>query len=74
MMPADRAEVVWNEQNGKKRGWLIRLWIGEEVIKYRPPDPAPGREADDDMLRSAAVAAARFDNYELNPATVTIKR
>ncbi|HZT32878.1 MAG TPA: hypothetical protein VFA33_23530 [Bryobacteraceae bacterium] len=74
MTPADRAEIVWMEQDRKKRGWQIRLWVGEEVIKYRPPEPAPGREADEELLRSATVEAARLDGFELNPDAVTIHR
>ena len=72
MTRADRAEVVWVDADRKKRGWQIRLYVGEEVIKYRPPDP--DRAAPDDALRSAAVDAARLDGYELNPAAVTIQR
>ncbi len=73
MTPADRAEIVWQEADRKKRGWQIRLYVGEEVIKYRPGD-ATDRAAPDDLLRSAAVDAARLDGYELNPAAVSIQR
>ena len=74
MTPADRAEIVWLNIDRKKRGWQIRLYIGEEVIKYRPPVAATDPSASEESLRSAAVEAARLDGYDLNPAAVTIQR
>jgi len=69
MNKADKAEVSWDEQ---KKNWLVRIQIGEEVIRRHCKD-AP-QDATDDALRSLAVATATDEGYELISDTVTIKR
>ena len=72
LAPAGSAEVVWQERDKKHKGWTVHLHIGAEVIKY--PHPDSGRDTADADLVSLAVADARNDGYELNPASVKVAR
>jgi hypothetical protein len=72
LAPAGSAEVVWHDQDKKHRGWAVHLHIGSEVIKY--PHPDSDRGTDDAQLVSLAVADAKGDGYELNPAAVKVMR
>jgi len=67
MLNADSAQVNWDTQ---KKHWSVRVKIGEEVI--RRPIPRVPHDAADDVLRSAAVAAAKDDGYQVDPAKVNI--
>ena len=67
MLNADSAQVNWDTQ---KKHWNVRVKIGEEVI--RRPIPKVGQDARDDVLRSAAVAAAKDDGYQVDPAKIDI--
>jgi hypothetical protein len=67
MLNADSAQVNWDTQ---KKSWSVRVKIGEEVI--RRPIPKVAQDAGDDVLRSAAVAAAKDDGYQVDPAKVNI--
>ena len=69
--PAQSAEVVWQEDK-KHKGWTVHLHIGAEVIKYSHPDEERGKG--DAELVSLAVEDAKSDGYELNPASVKVKR
>jgi hypothetical protein len=70
MVRADRAQVSWDPQ---KKKWLVRIQIGEEVLR-RSPDKAPARDAGDEQLRSMAIETVRGDGYEIDPSAVTIAR
>jgi len=63
-MTADRAEVSRDEQNDR---WLIRIHVGEEVIR-RPCHES--RKADEEMLRSAAVRTAADEGYTIDPLNI----
>ena len=67
MLSADSAQVNWDTQ---KKHWSVRVKIGAEVI--RRPIPKVPQNAGDEVLRSAAVAAAKDDGYQVDPATVAI--
>ena len=67
MLSADSAQVNWDTQ---KKHWSVRVKIGEEVI--RRPIPKVPQNAADEVLRSAAVAAAMDDGYQVDPAKVAI--
>ena len=69
MLKADKAAVNWD--TAKKR-WVVRLQMGEEVIKR--PAPKTPRDANDDLLRSLAVATAKDEGYELDTSSVTVAR
>jgi len=67
MDKANDAKVEWD--SAKKR-WEVHIEIGAETIK-RPLDEATV-EAGDDAIRSAAVAIASDEGYDLDPADVQI--
>jgi hypothetical protein len=63
-MKADRVEVSRDEQ-GKK--WLIRIKVGEEVIRRHCNE---SKDAGQDTLRSAAIKAAADEGYTIDPLNV----
>ena len=67
MLNADSAQVNWDTQ---KKHWSVRVKIGEEVI--RRPIPKVPQDAGDEVLRSAAVQAAKDDGYQVDPSSVAI--
>ncbi|HWO27342.1 MAG TPA: hypothetical protein VNO32_00940 [Candidatus Acidoferrum sp.] len=67
-MRPDRVEVSWDAAKSK---WLIRIETGEEVIR-RHCDVS--KNADDQTLRSAVQKAVEDEGYELDPASVGIRR
>ena len=69
MMRADSAALSWDAQ---KKRWLIRIKVGEEVI--RRPASGKGKDADETVLRSTAVKLASDEGYQLEPSSVTIAR
>jgi hypothetical protein len=72
LAPAGSAEVVWQDQDKKHKGWAVHLHVGEEVIKY--PHPHADRGTSDAILISLAVEDAKEDGYELNPSAVKVVR
>ena len=64
-MRADQAQVSWDD---KSKQWLVRIRIGEEVIRRRAKS---AKTADEQTLRSLAVQLAE-EGYELEPAKVTV--
>jgi hypothetical protein len=72
LAPAGSAEVVWQDQDKKHKGWTVHLYVGSEVIKY--PHPDSDRATGDAELVSLAVEDAKNDGYELNPAAVKVTR
>jgi hypothetical protein len=67
MLQADSANVTWDR--GKKC-WTVRVHVGEEVIR-RPLPKAPETAAEE-ALRSLAVATAKDEGYDVDPAKVAI--
>jgi hypothetical protein len=63
-MKADRVEVSRDEPANR---WLIRIQIGEEVIRRQCHEP---KNADQDTLRDAALKTAADDGYEIDPLNV----
>ena len=68
MTKAAQAQVSWDSQ---KKSWLVRIQMGEEVIK-RPAKAAA--DAADDTLRSLAVTLAQDEGYAIEASNVTIVR
>jgi hypothetical protein len=69
MIKADKAEVSWDVD---KKSWLVRIQIGEEVIRRHSKDAK--QDASDEALRTLATATATDEGYELSNDTVFIKR
>ncbi len=67
-MRYDRAEVSWDAQ---ENSWLIRIQMGEEVIRRHCKAP---RDADENRLRSAAEETVRDEGYEPASGVITIAR
>jgi len=65
-MKADRVEVSRDEQSNQ---WLIRIKVGEEVIR-RPCKE--GRNADEATLRRAAAKTAADEGYTVDAADVIV--
>jgi len=68
VMRADRVEVSWDTE---KSDWLVRIESGEEVIRRHYKQ---SKTADDNALRSAALATAKEEGYEATDAAVSIRR
>ena len=67
-MRPDQVEVSWGPD---KKKWLVRIRIGEEVIRRHCNAP---RDADEQRLRSAAEQTVREEGYEADPASINILR
>ena len=65
-MTADRVEVSWDNQKNK---WLVRIVVGEEVIRRYCND---AKNVASETLRSSALQTAREEGYEVNPENVTV--
>lgn len=64
MLKADRVEISRNES---RKNWLIRIQIGDEVIRRYCDDPA---NADQDTLRTAAIKTVADEGYTIDPSAV----
>ena len=67
-MRADNVELSWEAD---KKKWLVRIKIGEDVIRRQCSAP---RDAADQELRSAAEQTVRDEGYEADPAQISIVR
>lgn len=67
-MRADHVELSWGPD---KKKWLVRIKIGEEVIRRQCNAP---RDADEQRLRQAAEQTVREEGYEADPAQISILR
>ncbi len=65
-MQADRVEVSWDEQKHK---WLVRIVVGEEVIRRYCND---SKDTSPEKLRASAIGTAAEEGYEVDPANVTL--
>lgn len=67
-MHADRVEVSWDEEKSK---WLVRIEVGEEVVRRHCDLP---QNADEPSLRAAAQKTVADEGYETSAADITILR
>jgi len=67
-MRADRAEVSWDANKSK---WLVRIVIGEEVIR-RACDLASNASQQD--LRNAAQKVLQDEGYEADGTAIVIQQ
>jgi hypothetical protein len=63
---ADRIEVSRDKQ---QHNWLLRIWIGDEVIRRHCNDP---ENADAEVLRASAIKTANDEGYEIDPSNVVL--
>jgi hypothetical protein len=67
-MRADEVEVSWDPAKNK---WLLRIRIGEEVIRRYCDVPKNAEEA---TLKSVAQKTLQDEGYEPDPGELKIKR
>ena len=67
-MRADHADVSWDAQKSK---WLVRISVGEEVIRRHCDLP---QNADQKDLVIAAEKTLHDEGYELDAATITVQQ
>ncbi|HEV8492972.1 MAG TPA: hypothetical protein VGR76_11915 [Candidatus Angelobacter sp.] len=67
-MRADRAEVSWDSEKTK---WVVRITVGEEVIRRYCDLP---RSAGENDLRAAAQTTLKDEGYELDGAAITVQK
>jgi hypothetical protein len=64
---AERAEVSWDSE---KSQWLVRIHIGDEVIRRHWKGP---KNADPENLRADAVRTAKDEGYDLAGDKVAVQ-
>jgi hypothetical protein len=67
-MRAERVEVSWDTRRSK---WLVRIEVGEEVIRRHCDLP---EDADEQTLRSAAQKTVQNEGYEVDFTQIDIRR
>ena len=67
-MHADRVEVSWDEEKSK---WLVRIEVGEEVVRRHCDLP---RDADEQSLRAAAQKTVADEGYDASVTEITVLR
>jgi hypothetical protein len=67
-MRADSVEVSWD---AAKSRWLVRIIMGEEVVRRHCDVP---KNADEQTLRSAAQKTVQDEGYEPDLAQISIRR
>lgn len=67
-MRADSAVVSWDTEKSK---WVVRISVGEEVIRRYCSLPQTASESD---LRSAAQSTLKDEGYELEGEAITIQK
>ena len=68
LITADRAEVSWDNE---KSQWLVRIQVGEEVIRRHWESP---KDAGSQTLQADAVKTAQEEGYDLAADNVAIQR
>jgi hypothetical protein len=68
LLPADRAEVSWDNEKSK---WLVRIHVGEEVIRRHWKGP---KDAGLQTLQADAVKTAKEEGYDLVSDKVVVQR
>lgn len=66
-MRADRVEISWDSS---KKKWLVRIAVGEEVIRRYCDVP---QSADEQKIRAAAQKTLTDEGYE-NASQLVVKR
>jgi hypothetical protein len=67
-MKADQVEMTWDAE---KRKWLVRIKVGEEVIRRFCKE---GKDASEQELFAAAQKTAVDEGYDVEPGKITVRR
>ena len=67
-MRPDRVELSWDNTTSN---WLVRIEAGEEVIRRRCTVP---KNADEQILRTAAQKTLKDEGYEPDISQIIIRR
>jgi hypothetical protein len=67
-MRPDSVEVSWDQS---KSSWLVRIGIGEEVVRRHCNLP---QNADETTLRAAVQKTVQDEGYQFDPAVLKIVR
>jgi len=67
LLRADKAQVSWDNDKSK---WLVRIQIGEEVIRRYCNEP---KTVGADKIRAAAVQTAHDEGYDIDASAVTVQ-
>jgi hypothetical protein len=67
-MRADSAEVSWNPAKNK---WLLRIRMGEEVIRRHLDTP---KDAQEETLKAIVQKTLQDEGYEPDPRELKIRR
>lgn len=67
----DRANSANVEWNAARKRWEVHIHVGAEVVKR--PIAKDAEDAGEEALKEQAVATARDEGYELDPANVTVE-
>ncbi|HTV59041.1 MAG TPA: hypothetical protein VMJ93_09220 [Verrucomicrobiae bacterium] len=67
-MRPDKVAISWD---ATKSSWLIRIEIGEEVVRRHADLP---KSANDEALRAAAQKAVEDEGYQPDSSLVTVAR
>ena len=67
-MRADQADVTWDQE---KNRWVVRIQVGEEVIRRSCDVP---KDAGESTIRSAAEDAIREEGYDADATQLLIHR
>lgn len=65
-MKADRVEVSWDEH---KKQWLLRIQVGEEVIRRHCDSP---KDVDKTTLEREVAKTAADEGYTVEPADIVV--
>jgi hypothetical protein len=68
VMRADRVEASWDSSKSK---WLLRIFVGEEVIRRYCDVP---KDAQEETLKSVARKTLQDDGYDPDPQEFKIRR
>src|SRR5262245_25309599 len=66
-MHADQVEASWDAGKNK---WLLRIWIGEEVIRRYCDVP---KDAQEQVLKSVVQKTLQAEGYEPEPRELKIR-
>ena len=67
-MRADQVEASWDPAKNK---WLLRIFLGEEVIRRYCNAP---KNAQEEVLKSIAQQTLQDEGYEPDPKELKIRR